>query len=96
MWPICIKCSRFFQAVKNGYWFTEGMPVVDDARPGNEDADKWKPYKVWASDKLECPGCGAQILAGFAQKPIREHYMIDFEEVRKKLKADQFQVNDCC
>lgn len=96
MLPICIKCSRFFRPIKNGFWFTEGMPVVDGAQPGLADADKWKPYKIWASDKFECPGCGVQILSGFGRAPISEHYKPDFAEWQAGLKADQFQVNDCC
>ncbi len=93
--PVCVPCQRFFRMKKSGYYFTEGMPTEAGVPPGKEAADKWKPYKTWAGDLWECQGCGAQILSGFGLKPCGIHHEKDFEADRKKLGADQFQVNDC-
>lgn len=37
------------------------------------------PYKVWNADLYKCPGCGAEMVTGFGQCPIRaDHYAPDF------------------
>lgn len=95
MKPICTGCQRFFKIIKTGYYFTEGMPVANGAGPGRMEPEKWRPYKVWVADLWACPDCGHQILSGFGKGPIAEHYEPNFETIRAKLKADQFQVNDC-
>lgn len=95
MRPICVKCRVFFHPKKNDYWFTEGMPTVTDAPKGNESPESWKPYKIWAADLYECPVCMAQILSGFGKEPIKVHHEEDFEDMRLRLKATQFMVNDC-
>jgi len=96
MLPICVPCQRFFRPKKNNFFFIEGMPIGARAEPGTSEPEKWKPYKIWAADKYECPDCGAVILSGFARRPIAEHYQADFAQTVKSYGADQFQVNDCC
>jgi hypothetical protein len=93
--PICVPCQRFFRCTQTGFYFTEGMPAVPLAPPGTAEPEKWKPYKIWAGDKYECQGCGAVILSGFGQRPIRLHHEEDFATVAMALQADEFQVNDC-
>jgi hypothetical protein len=96
MKPICMPCQRFFRMVKSGLYFTEGMPVGrGEVQPGTSEPERWQPYKVWAGDVWECHGCGARIISGTGQHPISEHYMPDFADVRAKLNAAEFQVNDC-
>lgn len=68
--PVCVPCQRFFRCVHTGFNFTEGMPI-DHAAPGTAEPEKWLPYKIWASDKWKCEGCGAEILSGFGQKSHR-------------------------
>ncbi len=65
MSPICVPCQRFFRPQKNDFKFLEAM----------EDG---QPYKLWAGDKWKCPDCGAQIVVGFARRPIAEHFEFDF------------------
>lgn len=96
MKPICVPCQRFFRCKKTGFYFTEGMPVGDvRAQPGTAEPEKWKPYKVWSGDRWECEGCGAVIISGVGRVPVCENYHDDFEQSRKRLGADKFQVNDC-
>lgn len=95
MKPVCVPCQRFFRVKRHGFYFTEGMPKEAGAKPGTSEPEKWKPYKVWASDRFECEGCGAVILSGFGSGPMAEHYQPGFSEAAKRLGADQFQVNDC-
>ena len=45
-------------------------------------------YKVWNADTWKCPGCGVEIVAGFADKPMRQdHYADDFQEWLDKVLA---------
>lgn len=95
MKPICVPCSRFFRAVKNGYGFTEMMPNSNDAPAGLEAPEQWSPYKVWVGDLWECQGCGAKIVVGVGLGPVAEHYQSDFAETQLLYGADQLKVNDC-
>jgi len=93
--PVCVPCQRFFRPEKNNFYFIEGMPIGSGVTPpGNSQPERWIPYKLWASDKWKCQGCGTEILVGFGQRAISEQYMSDFEELRKRLGAE-YQVNDC-
>lgn len=94
--PVCVPCQRFFRPKKNGYRLVEGMPVVSGAEPGTAEPEKWAPYKLWVADLWECHGCGAQIVSGFANQPIAEHYQPGFADaVAFSGGPDVLQVNDC-
>lgn len=91
--PACPKCQRFFRPKKNGYILTEGMPVGQDLAPaGRSNPELWKPYKVWEGDLWECLGCGAEIVVGYGNVPISEHYKPEFNEINL---YSQVQINDC-
>lgn len=96
--PVCVPCQRFFRHKRNGFSFVEGMPVGGDpdnpAPPGTEAPERWRPYKLWNADLMECRGCGAQIVVGFAAQPVSEHYKPGFDEEVKRHGAT-LQVNDC-
>jgi hypothetical protein len=38
------------------------------------------PYKIWNADVWKCKSCGNQVVAGFGQKPLAEHFEKDFSE----------------
>jgi len=95
MRPICVPCQRFFRPKRNGFHFLEGMPTSNDAKPGKSERRKWKPYKLWVGDLMECPDCKAEIVSGFGGGPIAEHYEDDFWAEVDRLNAHQLQVNDC-
>jgi hypothetical protein len=64
---ICINCQCELKPETNG------VIVVEMASFG--------PYKVWSADLLKCPGCGVEIVSGFADQPIRaDHYAKDFPD----------------
>lgn len=94
MRPICVPCGRFFRCVKNGFNFTEGMPIVVAAEAGGAEPGSWVPYRIWSGDKYECPGCRATIIVGFGKKPIAERHHERFDEMVEQFGADQFQVNE--
>jgi hypothetical protein len=91
MRPICVVCHRFFKPIRNGFYFIEGMPLME--HPDSRNAKDWKPYKLWSGDVWECPGCQATIIVGTGKNPIAEHYQDDFHRKCEQLHAD-FQVND--
>lgn len=65
--PICVKCQTGFRNIKSG------IKVIDifSCPP--------KPYKIWLADLFECPICKTQIVSGFGQNPISQHYETDFD-----------------
>ena len=98
MKPICMKCHMFFRPLKNGYYFTEGMPADDGVArplPGLVEAERWVPSKFWQGDTWECRGRGAEIIVGVGHEPMGLRHEEGFEQHRRNHGADQFQVNDC-
>jgi hypothetical protein len=71
------------------------MPTTNDAPAGTQAPEQWTPYKIWVGDLWQCRGCNAQILSGFGQQPISEHYFPTFSDTLVRTSADQLQVNDC-
>jgi hypothetical protein len=92
--PVCVPCRRFFRVEEVGFVFTESMPAVRGAPPGNTAPEKWTPYKIWAGDLWKCPGCGATIVIGSGARPISEHFEPDFGEKAKRYGDDQLRIND--
>lgn len=106
--PVCVKCGLFYRPEKNGYMFEEGMPIDSMAAfyhandrtefDGKSFAPNWKSYKIWRGDKWRCVGCENEIVVGFANCPISEHYMGDYQQLREKLiEAGELEtfVSDC-
>jgi hypothetical protein len=93
--PICVECQCFYRPEKNGYFLTEMMPIHEGALRGKRGPESWEPYKIWVGDLWKCPDCGHLIVCGFGAGPVSEHYMPDFEKLRKELNADQLTINDC-
>lgn len=65
--PICVKCQTELRPLENG------IAVIDMAWQSP------KPAAVIQADLYECPGCKAQIVSGFAEQPLAEHYQDKFE-----------------
>jgi len=82
---VCVPCKLFFKIKKNGVAIEEGMPNGDGS---------WGPYKLWQGDLWECQGCGAQIVRGFGQQQIAEHYESDYA-ANVARHAPLFRVDDC-
>ena len=66
---VCVKCQVGYRPDKNGVYLIEMA---------------WKPpqpYKIWHSDMWCCPGCGHQVISGFADRPLSEHYQDNFDAI---------------
>ena len=97
--PICVRCHTFFKPKKNGFTFTEGMPLHkpdgERVQPGLVEPERWKAYKLWTGDLWECQSCGTQIIANTGAQPIAIRHECDFHEQIETHGAGKFQVNDC-
>lgn len=65
--PSCVKCKRAMEIEKTGIYFVEMFN------------DPPQPYKIWSADLWRCPVCGHQIVRGFGDNPLMEHYEDGFE-----------------
>ena len=92
--PVCVPCERFMRMQKSGYYFIEGMPLGNDAKPGLAEIARWKDYKLWSGDLWKCPDCGASVISGVGYSPIAEHYQEDFGR-KKEILAPTLLVKDC-
>lgn len=63
--PVCIQCQVELTPEKNG------IGLLDMADFG--------PYKIWDTDLWKCPSCGYEIVVGFGQMEIAEHYQDNFQ-----------------
>jgi hypothetical protein len=81
---VCVKCQKFFRIKKNSVTVEEGMP----------HDGVWGPYKLWKAGLYECPDCGIEVVAGFAQHNFSEHYLPTYPEDRAK-NPPLVTVNDC-
>jgi hypothetical protein len=82
---VCVGCRLFFKVKKNGIAVEEGMPRGDGT---------WTAYKLWQGDLWECAGCGAQIIRGFGQAPIAEHFEPKYAAAVDSFNP-LFRVDDC-
>jgi hypothetical protein len=89
-----VPCRLFFRPKKNGIAVVEGMPASDGMGPDGEERQTWVPYKLWRADLWVCKGCGAEIVVGFGNLPLAEHYEPTFKQ-RVEALAPLFQINDC-
>jgi hypothetical protein len=65
-------CGRFMVVKRNSVTVEERLE--DQA-----------PYKLWDADLYECPSCHHQVITGFGQSPLAEHYQPDYPITRARL-----------
>lgn len=71
---VCVNCEVEYKVSSND------VLVIEHASFG--------PYKVWNADLWKCPECGVEVVAGFAQIPLRaDHYASDFPAWLGRIKA---------
>jgi len=62
---VCASCKVLYIPKTNGVYVEE---LLEDGSP----------YKVWLADLLICPICKVEVIAGFGQNPIKEHFEEDY------------------
>jgi len=63
---ICVPCQL------------DMKPVLVGARV--EEMAGSQPYKLWAGDAYQCPGCGAHVVTRFSLNPIAESWQVDYQK----------------
>ena len=81
----CCKCGVSLVPENNGVYVIELFTKEEI------------PYKIWHADRWKCPICGKEIMAGYGQNPISEHYLPDFNNrLGYALKNDHIVVRELC
>jgi hypothetical protein len=75
MKPVCLKCQIEMRPTRNG------VKVVSMATYG--------PTEIRSADIWGCPGCGVEVLFGFAQDPEMSVYDPGFEERLRSYELDR-------
>lgn len=65
-------CGRFMYVKKNSVTVEE---LTEDGEP----------YKLWQADLFECAECGVEVITGFGQGPIAEHWQPTYRASRDRL-----------
>jgi hypothetical protein len=79
---ILCGCGRFLRVKKNSVTVEE---LTEDGQP----------YKLWDADLWECPECGVEIIAGFGQGPIAEHYQEQYAATKARLGQERIYPGRC-
>ncbi len=58
--PVCVRCQREMIPEQNGI--------------GVLDMNGDKGFQLWDADLWKCPGCDVEIVVGFGQCPVSEHF----------------------
>ena len=84
--PVCVKCEVEFRLEK------VGVVVAETFQRDTEI------YKVWEADKWKCPKCGIEIVFGFADRPLKQHFdgdidklLLDLQEKGKEIIYTDFE-----
>ena len=80
---ICVNCEVEYKPDKNGVYLLEMA---------------WQPpqpYKIWHADMLCCPDCLHQIVAGFGNQAMAEHYQDDFPTLLDRINDGHNTVIHC-
>ena len=71
---VCVKCEVELRPELNGVKVVELF------------CSNKMPYKVWNTDKWKCPKCGYEIISGFGNGPLMEHWQGDIESFIRDLR----------
>ena len=66
-------CGRFMRVKKNSVTVEE---LTEDGAA----------YKLWDADLFECVECGVEIITGFGQIPLAEHWQPTYRTTRDRLR----------
>ena len=72
----CVNCNVRYGRVTSGVY----LVTMFNKPP--------QPYQIWHADLHECPQCSEQIVAGFGENRIMEHYQPGLAEYLNELIQD--------
>ncbi len=67
--PVCAKCECELKPKENGIGLLDMFNPSDKSGP--------QPYQLWDADLYKCPKCGYEIVIGFGDLPMVEHWEED-------------------
>lgn len=67
--PICVECRIEYRLEVSGV-----LAVTMFQKPP-------EPYEIYSTDLWRCPVCGHEMLKGFGERPIVQHWEQDFDEI---------------
>ena len=73
---VCVKCQVQYKIKKSGNY------VVDMF------LDPPEPYRIMNGDRWQCPGCGHEVIAGFGEMPLSEHFHDEFQNRLDKVQQN--------
>ena len=81
--PVCAKCKVEYFVKKQGVYVVSmfSSPPL--------------PYKIYHADLWECPGCGHQIIGGFGDGALAEHYESSFEKILSNVRMNKEKYFEC-
>lgn len=91
----CLKCKKFYRCIKNGYYFEEGMPGGSAIKEQIDPGTGWGPYKLFVGDLYECPDCKAQVITGWSNQPLAEHFQGDEYRKWRERVQPKVRIDDC-
>lgn len=65
--PVCIPCQKEYKRQVNGVY------ALEETEDGH-------PYKLWLTDVWKCEGCGHELLCGYGNQPVGQHFHGDFAD----------------
>ncbi len=71
---ICTNCQTEFKPYKNGIYVVEMFLTPP------------QPYKIWSADLWKCRGCENEIVVGFGNEPLAEHFEDEFDSFFEMIK----------
>jgi hypothetical protein len=72
---LCPECQVEFRLETNG------VKVKETFQAGQQV------YRIWDADLWRCPRCGIQVVAGFGNRPLAEHFEDNFKEVLARVEG---------
>lgn len=66
---ICTTCQTDYKIYKNGIYVIEMF------------LNSPQPYRIWSADLWKCRGCGNEVVNGFGNNPLAEHFQDDFQDM---------------
>ena len=70
---LCVRCRVEFRPKQNEVKVVE----MFNSPP--------RPYRIWEADLWACPGCGTEVVDGFARAPVAEHFQESFKGVLERV-----------
>lgn len=77
---ICTRCQTQMEIESQGVYVVEMFNTPP------------QPYKIWHADLWKCCGCQAEVVSGFGQQALAEHFEEDFPALLESINHTSHRV----